>query len=142
MQNFKRTYSDVVPPHWIDRNGHMNTAYYLMAFDEACDSLFATAGLTGAQSSTSFVAGRVRMAHRREVLEGERIVIWSGFAAVEAASVAMVHRLTVDEGVRATCDIHSIPFCLSSRKTVTLTKAQMDTAAPFLVPGMKNPFIA
>ncbi|NJN47440.1 MAG: thioesterase-like protein, partial [Candidatus Competibacteraceae bacterium] len=28
-------YQDVVPPEWIDYNGHMNVAYYVLAFDRA-----------------------------------------------------------------------------------------------------------
>jgi len=31
---------EVVPPEWIDYNGHMNMAYYLLAFDHASDRLF------------------------------------------------------------------------------------------------------
>ncbi len=29
-----------VPPEWIDYNGHMNVAYYTMAFDQAADEIF------------------------------------------------------------------------------------------------------
>ena len=29
-----------VPPEWIDYNGHMNVAYYTMAFDKGADAFF------------------------------------------------------------------------------------------------------
>ena len=34
-----RTRARKVPPEWIDYNGHMNVAYYTMAFDTAADEI-------------------------------------------------------------------------------------------------------
>ena len=34
-----RTRARKVPPEWIDYNGHMNVAYYTMAFDNAFDEI-------------------------------------------------------------------------------------------------------
>jgi len=36
---------DKVRPEWIDYNGHMNVAYYVLAFDYATDRLYARIGL-------------------------------------------------------------------------------------------------
>lgn len=33
-----RLYRDTVRPEWIDYNGHMNLAYYVVAFDLATDA--------------------------------------------------------------------------------------------------------
>ena len=38
-------FSTVVPAEWIDYNGHMNVAYYLLAFDRATDVFFEDLGL-------------------------------------------------------------------------------------------------
>ena len=35
-----RTPTREVPPEWIDYNGHMNVAYYVMAIDNALDDAF------------------------------------------------------------------------------------------------------
>lgn len=35
-----------VLPEWIDDNGHMNVAYYVLAFDQATDSLYEQIGLS------------------------------------------------------------------------------------------------
>jgi acyl-CoA thioester hydrolase len=35
-------YEGVVLPEWIDNNGHMNLAYYVVLFDQATDLLFDT----------------------------------------------------------------------------------------------------
>ena len=34
-----------IPPEWTDRNGHMNVAYYVLAFDHATDTLYDALGL-------------------------------------------------------------------------------------------------
>ena len=34
-----------VQPEWIDHNGHMNVAYYVLAFDVATDTVYETWGL-------------------------------------------------------------------------------------------------
>ena len=33
-------YRDVVRPEWIDSNGHLNLAYYVVVFDYATDALY------------------------------------------------------------------------------------------------------
>lgn len=39
-------HTGVVLPEWIDINGHMNVAYYVLAFDKAVDNLLAGLGVT------------------------------------------------------------------------------------------------
>ena len=40
-----RTRTRWVPPEWIDYNGHMNVAYYTLAFDQAADEAFDQLGI-------------------------------------------------------------------------------------------------
>ncbi len=40
-----RTATRTVPAEWIDYNGHMNVAYYLMAIDQSLDEVFDMLGL-------------------------------------------------------------------------------------------------
>lgn len=39
---------DTVRPEWIDYNGHMNVAFYVLAFDHAADALFDAFGMDDA----------------------------------------------------------------------------------------------
>ena len=39
-----RNLEGVVLPEWIDANGHMNLAYYVVLFDQATDLLYDRAG--------------------------------------------------------------------------------------------------
>ena len=40
-------YRGSVQAEWIDYNGHMNLAYYVLAFDKATDALFERLGIGG-----------------------------------------------------------------------------------------------
>lgn len=72
------TVGGVVKPEWIDHNGHMNVAFYLMAFDEAVGELLDIIGLTRehkrANNCATFV-GDFHIHYARELLEGDPIRI-------------------------------------------------------------------
>ncbi|NKB60173.1 MAG: hypothetical protein GKS00_28035 [Alphaproteobacteria bacterium] len=66
--------STTVKPEWIDFNGHMNVAYYLLAFDQASETLDAFMGLSPeyrAQTKNGTFAGNINIAYRQEVKEGD-----------------------------------------------------------------------
>jgi acyl-CoA thioester hydrolase len=68
----------VVLPEWIDYNGHMNVAYYLLAFDHATDSFFDYLGLDAAHRDAtggSTFAGDVHLTYQREVKQGDPLRI-------------------------------------------------------------------
>lgn len=68
----------VVLPEWIDYNGHMNVAYYLLAFDRATDDFLNYLGLDGAHreaSGGSTFAGDIHLTYQREVKEGAALRI-------------------------------------------------------------------
>ena len=139
MKGFHLTVQGSVVPEWIDRNGHMNMARYLGLFDEACDKLLEESGLVVPGNDLTFVAGRVQMAHRRELVEGEEWQIWSGYSFVGERRISFVHRLT-SGGVRATCDIYSSPFSMRTRTSSVLGPDLIDKAMNFAVPGLQDPF--
>ena len=65
---------DRVQPEWIDYNGHMNVAYYVLAFDRATDALFDAVGLDAAyreRTKFSTFALECHVVYKREVAEGD-----------------------------------------------------------------------
>jgi len=59
-----------VRPEWIDYNGHMNVAYYVLAFDHATDAMFDILGLdAGYRERTGFstFALEAHVVYKREV---------------------------------------------------------------------------
>jgi len=49
-----RVADGVVKPEWIDANGHMNVAYYVLAFDLAVDALWEAFGITAEYIKRSY----------------------------------------------------------------------------------------
>ncbi|MBM3532883.1 MAG: thioesterase [Alphaproteobacteria bacterium] len=67
-------YRDHVRPEWIDYNGHMNVAYYVLAFDRASDVVFDRLGLGHAHREATnhgFFVVEAHVTNGREVLEGD-----------------------------------------------------------------------
>ena len=65
-----------VLPEWIDWNGHMNLAYYVVLFDRATDLLFDELGLgldyRRIEEKGTFVA-ETHIRYERELLVGEKV---------------------------------------------------------------------
>ena len=67
-------HTEVVRPEWIDHNGHMNSAFYVLAFDESGTSLFQHFGITEEYRQTTLCGifvGDYHVHYVREVVEGD-----------------------------------------------------------------------
>ncbi len=82
-----------VRPEWIDRNGHMNLAYYVVIFDQGTDVLFDTLGIGQAYSDASgnsvFVV-ETHILYERELKAGERVNVRSHVVGVDAKRLHFV----------------------------------------------------
>lgn len=64
----------VVRPEWIDINGHMNVAYYVLALDHGVDDLWAQFGITNEYISTghgSTFAVECHITYQKELREAD-----------------------------------------------------------------------
>ncbi len=67
-------HQESVRPEWIDYNGHMNVAYYVLAFDHAADALFDMLDIGQAycrRSNRSVFVLESHVSYLQEVLEGD-----------------------------------------------------------------------
>lgn len=85
-----------VLPEWIDINGHMNVAYYVLAFDKAVDGLWAELGITDEYiettgGSTFAVEGHVTW--QRELCEGEPYRVTSQILAYDEKRIHQFQRM-------------------------------------------------
>jgi acyl-CoA thioester hydrolase len=65
---------EAVRPEWIDYNGHMNVAYYVLALDHAVDEFFDFVGLSPeyrAANQVSTFALEAHITYLRELKEGD-----------------------------------------------------------------------
>ena len=67
---------ETVRPEWIDYNGHMNVAYYVLAFDHATETLFETLGIgedyVRAAKCSLFVVD-MHVTYEQELVAGDRL---------------------------------------------------------------------
>ena len=115
-----------VLPEWIDHNGHMNLAYYVLAFDLATDQFFDNFGIDQAYRDTtgcSTFAGDIHVYYKRELHEGDAFTVTSTllgfdekrirffnqmFRADDGSEVALMESLSllVDLTERRVCPMH------------------------------------
>ena len=68
----------VILPDWIDYNGHMNVAYYVLVFDHATDDFFDFMGMTAeyrAAGNVSAFTAEMHVNYIREVKEGDEVYV-------------------------------------------------------------------
>lgn len=80
-------FEGVVRPEWIDANGHMNMAYYVVLFDQATDLMYDTLGIgqtyRDATGNSTFTA-ETHTRYERELHLGERVRVTMHLLAVDA----------------------------------------------------------
>jgi acyl-CoA thioester hydrolase len=72
-----RLHKSIVRPEWIDFNGHMNVAYYMLAFDAATEAFFLHLGIgEGYMERTGFSTFTLEghITYDREVKQGDELV--------------------------------------------------------------------
>jgi acyl-CoA thioester hydrolase len=77
----------IIRPEWIDSNGHMNLAYYIVVFDQALDGAFDALDIGTAyrrRTGNSSFAAETHTLYRREVREGDTVRVTSRILAVDA----------------------------------------------------------
>lgn len=82
-----------VLPGWVDHYGHMNLAYYLVAFDLATDALWPSLGLGKAFQAKGLgtFAAESWQAYTREVTEGAPLAFDSEVLAHDAKRLLCRH---------------------------------------------------
>jgi acyl-CoA thioester hydrolase len=76
----------LVLPEWIDANGHMNLAYYVVLFDQATDAIYDRLGIGQAYRDAtggSTFSAETHTIYEREVMVGERVRMVTHMLAVD-----------------------------------------------------------
>ena len=85
-----------VLPEWIDANGHMNLAYYVVLFDQATDNVYEALGVGQAYreaTGNSTFTAETHTIYDREVLVGERVRIVTRMLGVDAKRIHYFHEM-------------------------------------------------
>ncbi len=81
------TYDAVIRPDWIDSNGHMNLAYYIVIFDQGLDLAFDAIDIGidyRRRTGTSTFSAETHTRYLREVTEGDTVRVTSRLLAVNS----------------------------------------------------------
>ena len=113
--------SDVVLPEWIDQNGHMNVAYYVLAFDLAIDALWERIGITEAyirETGGSTFAVESHVTYQQELKEAERYIITMQLLAYDEKRIHHFQRMYHAEtrALSATAEWMSLHVDLRERR--------------------------
>ena len=91
----------VVLPEWIDANGHMNLAYYVVLFDQATDLVYDMLGVgqayRDATGNSTFTA-ETHTLYEREVAVGERVRVVPHLLGADAKRLHYFHEMFHAEG--------------------------------------------
>jgi acyl-CoA thioester hydrolase len=98
----------VVPPEWIDYNGHMMDAYYFMAFTEATEALLDHVGLGAAyraRTGSGIYTAEAHLCFLSPVTLGAALAYRTQLLGHDAKRLHVFHRMTRAGTVAATCEL-------------------------------------
>lgn len=113
--------TDTVRPEWIDYNGHMNVAYYVLAFDYATDAFLDYIGLDrdykARSDVTTFVAD-MNVTYIQEVMEGDPLRFTTQLLEFDTKKFRYFHSMYhAEKGyLAATNELLSLHIDLSTRR--------------------------
>jgi acyl-CoA thioester hydrolase len=110
-----------IEPQWIDFNGHLNMAYYVVFFDQAVDELYELLGLgpnyLKAHKHSTMVA-ELHVRYLREVKESDPLRVRCQLLAYDAKRIHLFEELVhATEGwVSATCETMTLHVDMTNKK--------------------------
>lgn len=123
---------ETVQPDWIDYNGHMNLAYYVLVFDHATDALQDVVGLDAAYRAAtggSVFVVEAHLTYDSEVHLGEEMRVRPRVMDVDNKRLHLFHEMFAgdDDRLAATNELMILHVDLKSRR-----------AAPFPAPVLAH----
>ena len=110
-----------VPPEWIDHNGHMNVACYVLAFDQATDAVYETwdIGMAYPDLGYSVFTLGMNVDYLRELFVGDQVQITTQLLDWDPKRIHYFHEMhQFDTGERvATNECLCMNVELSSRRS-------------------------
>ncbi|GAC1337763.1 MAG: thioesterase family protein [Acetobacteraceae bacterium] len=109
-----------VRPEWIDDNGHLNLAYYLVLFDWATDAIWAAIGLGDAFRATGrgTFAAESHILYKAELVAGDTVTVRSQILGLDGKRLHLSHEMNKvqDHSVAAQQEIMFLSVDLGSRR--------------------------
>jgi acyl-CoA thioester hydrolase len=112
---------DKVRPEWVDYNGHLSEAYYVLVFGRATDAVMDAVGLNAAyrdRTGASLFTVEAHVRYVGQVRDGELLEVASSVIGVGPKALRIWHEMSCDGTVRATEEILGLHVDTTSERTV------------------------
>jgi acyl-CoA thioester hydrolase len=110
-----------VKPEWTDQNGHMNVAYYVLAFDRATDAFYDRLGLgwSSLEQGRSLFTLAMNVDYLNEVFAGDPVRMTSRLLDCDAKRLHYLHEMVRerDGAPAATNEIVALNVGMAARKS-------------------------
>ena len=85
----------VIPPEWIDYNGHVTESAYLQLFGDASDALFRHIGIDAGyrERNGSYYTVESHLSHLRELFAGDHVAMTTQLLGSDAKRIHLFHVL-------------------------------------------------
>ena len=129
-----KLYKGLIVPEWIDYNGHMNVAYYVLVFDRATDDFFDFMGLTAAYRATGNVSAftaEMHVNYIREVKVGDEVSVTTQLLGYDEKRFHYFHRMYNAEQryLVATSELLCLYVDMNMRRVAQIPPPIMDRLA-------------
>lgn len=123
-----------IPPAWTDPNGHMNVAYYVLAFDRATDTFYDALGIGWSyleRERKSVFTLAMNVDYLREVLAGSRVRIESRLLDHDHKRIHYFHAMhDAREGwLAATNELVAMHVDMATRRSLPFAQGMQDRLA-------------
>ena len=112
---------ETVRPEWIDYNGHMNVAFYVLAFDHATDAVFEYLGIGEdyrSRTGCTLFALELHVLYKAELTEGAPLRVTTQILGADEKRLHFFHRMYhAETGIEAACyEIMGLNVDMTERK--------------------------
>lgn len=114
-------HQETVIADWVDYNGHMNVAYYVLAFDHATDTFLESIGMNTAlreSTGSSVFVAEAHVTYEDEVMENDIVEVSSQVIAIDEKRLHLFHRMyrKSDGALAATNELMILQVNLNTRR--------------------------
>lgn len=130
-----------VQPGWIDYNGHLSEAYYVLVFGHATDAVMEAVGLGEAYraaTSASLFTVEAHVRYLDQVGSGAELEVRSTVIGAAAKKLHLWHELWVDGRLRATEEILGLHVDVAGGRAVAFPDGVMAAIEVALVDPPEN----
>lgn len=122
---FWTLHREVIRPEWVDYNGHMNVAYYVLVFDHATDAVLDHLDIGRAyraRSGRSVFVAEAHVTYERELHAGFAVEIDSRIIGFDGKRFIIYHEMSCTEagGLAASNEVLCLHVDLEARRTAPL----------------------